>query len=84
MPERTDEDLLKYNDAVFTQLERMGLPDYVGHFKPEDVANTYSPIIYAFWKLDLSFRFCALCIFGGTWNKIKNNVNIDYGGQKPS
>lgn len=68
-----------YHNSVFDYLEYLGLDEYIKFFNPEDVALTFAPVISSCKLSGCSSRMAALILFGHTWNKIKNNININYG-----
>lgn len=67
---------LEYTNEVLEYLEYLGYPDYIEHIKPEHVAHTVAKAINNFRASDISPRMAALCIFGLTWWKLKENINI--------
>lgn len=69
---------LEYTDKVLDYLEHIGYPDYITLYKPEDVALAMARTMVTFHKSNLSYRMCALVIFGLTWWKISRNVNIEH------
>lgn len=56
-----------YDDEVFDYLEYLGYPDYVLQYDPSVVARSIANAIHIFERAGLSYRNCALSIFGLTW-----------------
>lgn len=59
-------ELNKYADQVENYLEYLGYPELVMEFEPESVARSMANAEITFWSFGLSFRICALTIFGLT------------------
>lgn len=55
-----------YQENVFDYLEYLGYPEYITGFHPQSVAESLAPTMRRFYIGNMSFRLCALVIFGLT------------------
>lgn len=56
----------EFANATLDVLESYGYPELILGFNVEDISNSMIGTMEAFYKLNLSPRFCALTIFGMT------------------
>ncbi len=58
---------LEYNERVLRYLEYLEYPDLVLDFDPDDVGRAIGRTVRTFYEMGISFRMCALTIYGLTW-----------------
>ena len=59
-------DVLEYTDKVHAELESLHYPEMVQEFSCQDVALSMGLSIISFYALGISYRMCALTIYGLT------------------
>ena len=60
-------DMCEYTDKVLDYLEYLNYPDYIQEYEPEAPVRAISHMAALCYISGVSFRFCALTIFGMTW-----------------